>query len=80
MIEAVRLNRFWNLSFVRGHVTSLKLSPNLRLKVKPPKKQMNADQHVLQVQKLDKLLSLVRELPANMDAAEKEATSSVSDM
>lgn len=49
--------------FFRGTVTSLKLSPNLRLMVKPPKKQQNLDQSILQVQKLEKLLSLVRELP-----------------
>ncbi|XP_037903642.1 dynein intermediate chain 2, ciliary isoform X3 [Hermetia illucens] len=47
----------------KGTTTSLKLSPNLRLRVKPPKKQQNIDQNVLQVQKLEKLLSLVRELP-----------------
>lgn len=49
--------------FCRGIVTALKLSPNLRLKVKPPKKQQNLDQLFLQNQKLEKLLSLVRELP-----------------
>lgn len=53
--------RFFSL--YRGFITSLKLSPNLRLKVKPPKKQMNLDQQTMQVMKLDKLLSLVRELP-----------------
>ncbi|XP_058976572.1 dynein intermediate chain 2, ciliary-like isoform X2 [Musca domestica] len=47
----------------KGTVTSLKLSPNLRQMVKPPKKQQNLEQSVLQVQKLEKLLSLVRELP-----------------
>lgn len=54
-----------NLSIVifRGTTFTLKLSPNLRLKCKAPKKQQNIDQHTLQVQKLDKLLSLVRELP-----------------
>lgn len=44
-------------------MTSLKLSPNLRLMVKPPKKQLYLDQNTLQIQKLEKLLSLVRELP-----------------
>lgn len=63
----------------RGTVTSLKLSPNLRLKVKPPKKQMNIEQTVLQVQKLDKLLSLVRELPEDTLAVDKDGASSVSD-
>ncbi|XP_037941712.1 dynein intermediate chain 2, ciliary [Teleopsis dalmanni] len=47
----------------KGTVTSLKLSPNLRLMVKPPKKQMNLSQNILQIQKLEKILSLVRELP-----------------
>ena len=31
--------------------------------VKPPKKQLYLDQTTLQIQKLEKLLSLVRELP-----------------
>lgn len=56
--------------------TSLKLSPNLRLKVKPPKKQQNVDQDVLQQQKLEKLLSLVRELPDD-EELEKEAATTV---
>lgn len=47
----------------RGTTISLKLSPNLRLKVKPPKKQQWMDQATLEAQKLEKLLSLVRELP-----------------
>lgn len=57
----------------------MKLSPNLRLKVKPPKKQMNIDQSILQIQKLDKLLSLVRELPEDKSAIIKDAESNVSD-
>lgn len=60
----------------RGMTTSLKLSPNLRLKVKPPKKQQNVDQDVLQLQKLEKLLSLVRELPDD-EELEKEAATTV---
>lgn len=60
----------------RGMTTSLKLSPNLRLKVKPPKKQQNVDQDILQVQKLEKLLSLVRELPDD-EELEKEAATTV---
>lgn len=56
--------------------TSLKLSPNLRLKVKPPKKQQNVDQDILQQQKLEKLLSLVRELPDD-EELEKEAATTV---
>ncbi|XP_053964921.1 dynein intermediate chain 2, ciliary [Anastrepha ludens] len=60
-----------NLPFIivgddKSTVTSVKLSPNLRLMVKPPKKQQYLDQNTLQVQKLDKLLSLVRELPSDM--------------
>lgn len=68
-----------NRSYSRGQVTSLKLSPNLRLKVKPPKKQQNIDQSILQIQKLDKLLSLVRELPEDKSALIKDADSNVSD-
>lgn len=60
-------------------MTSLKLSPNLRLKVKPPKKQMNVDQAILQAQKLDKLLSLVRELPADKEDLIKDVESNASD-
>lgn len=59
----------------RGTITSLKLSPNLRLKVKPPKKQVHLDQYTLQCQKLEKLLSLVRELPE--ETITKDATSTV---
>ncbi|XP_017027731.1 dynein intermediate chain 2, ciliary isoform X1 [Drosophila kikkawai] len=47
----------------KGVTTSLKLSPNLRMMVKPPKKQLYLDQTTLQIGKLEKLLSLVRELP-----------------
>ncbi|KAH8280411.1 hypothetical protein KR018_006582 [Drosophila ironensis] len=47
----------------KGVTTSLKLSPNLRAMVKPPKKQLYLDQNTLQISKLEKLLSLVRELP-----------------
>ncbi|KAG4077204.1 hypothetical protein HA402_016191 [Bradysia odoriphaga] len=60
----------------RGMTTSLKLSPNLRLKVKPPKKQQNFDQDVLQLQKLEKILSLGRELPDD-EELEKEAVTTV---
>ncbi|XP_065368147.1 dynein intermediate chain 2, ciliary [Calliphora vicina] len=59
----------------KGTVTSLKLSPNLRLMVKPPKKQMYLDQTTLQIQKLEKLLSLVRELPEG--AIVKDTTTTV---
>ncbi|XP_055921105.1 dynein intermediate chain 2, ciliary isoform X2 [Eupeodes corollae] len=47
----------------KGTTISLKLSPNLRVMVKPPKKQLWLDQQTLQIQKLDRILSLVRELP-----------------
>jgi dynein intermediate chain 1, axonemal len=47
----------------KGMTITLKLSPNLRLKVKPPKKQQNLDHVTLETQKLDRLLSLVREVP-----------------
>lgn len=60
----------------RGTVTTLKLSPNLRLKEKPPKKGQNIDQSMLQVQKLDHLLSLVRELPEETKDEEKESDES----
>lgn len=63
----------------KGTVTTLKLSPNLRLKEKPPKKGQNIDQSMLQIQKLDKLLSLVRELPEDTEQAEKDSDSSDSD-
>lgn len=41
----------------------MKLSPNLRIKVKPTKKQVNLSQADLESMKLDKLLSFVREPP-----------------
>ncbi|KAL3286367.1 hypothetical protein HHI36_000874 [Cryptolaemus montrouzieri] len=45
----------------KGCVTTLKLSPNLRIMCKPPKKQQHLDQFTLQCMKLEKLLALVRE-------------------
>ncbi|XP_045470031.1 dynein intermediate chain 2, ciliary [Harmonia axyridis] len=45
----------------KGCVTTLKLSPNLRIMCKPPKKQQYLDQFTLQCMKLEKLLALVRE-------------------
>lgn len=63
----------------RGTITTLKLSPNLRLKEKPPKKGQNIDQTMLQIQKLEKLLSLVRELPEDTEEAVKDDDSSDSD-
>lgn len=51
------------LPYCRGTTITLKLSPNLRIKTKAPKKTVPVDPHALEVQKLDRLLSLVRELP-----------------
>ncbi|XP_049964524.1 dynein intermediate chain 2, ciliary [Schistocerca serialis cubense] len=45
----------------RGCITSLKLSPNLRKKVKPPKKGPQYEPRELEIMKLEKLLALVRE-------------------
>ncbi|XP_028132775.1 dynein intermediate chain 2, ciliary [Diabrotica virgifera virgifera] len=45
----------------KGCVTTVKLSPNLRIPCKAPKKQQHLDQWTLQCMKLDRLLSLVRE-------------------
>ncbi|XP_076393246.1 dynein intermediate chain 2, ciliary isoform X4 [Megachile rotundata] len=45
----------------KGAINTLKLSPNLRLKVKPTKKQLHLTHTELEVMKLEKLLSFVRE-------------------
>lgn len=47
----------------RGCITALKLSPNLRKKVKPPKKGPVHTERELELMKLEKLLALVREPP-----------------
>ncbi|XP_013163256.1 PREDICTED: dynein intermediate chain 2, ciliary [Papilio xuthus] len=47
----------------KGTCHVLKLSPNLRVMVKPPKKALSTDQRTLQIMKLDKLLTLVRDPP-----------------
>ncbi|KAJ9593502.1 hypothetical protein L9F63_014955, partial [Diploptera punctata] len=47
----------------RGCITTLKLSPNLRKKVKPPKKGPVYTDRELEIMKLEKLLALVREPP-----------------
>jgi dynein intermediate chain 1 len=47
----------------RGCITALKLSPNLRKKVKPPKKGPVLTERELELMKLEKLLALVREPP-----------------
>ncbi|XP_050078995.1 dynein intermediate chain 2, ciliary [Anopheles maculipalpis] len=47
----------------KGTTITLKLSPNLRVKTKMGKKAGVVDPQLLESQKLDRLLSLVRELP-----------------
>ncbi|OXU21878.1 hypothetical protein TSAR_015959 [Trichomalopsis sarcophagae] len=47
----------------KGTINTMKLSPNLRIKVKPTKKQVNLSHTDLESMKLDKLLSFVREPP-----------------
>ncbi|XP_049877274.1 dynein intermediate chain 2, ciliary [Pectinophora gossypiella] len=47
----------------KGTSHVLKLSPNLRVMCKAPKKQQGLDQRTLQIIKLDKLLTLVRDPP-----------------
>lgn len=44
-------------------MNTLKLSPNLRIKVKPTKKQLHLSHTELESMKLEKLLSFVREPP-----------------
>lgn len=60
------------IMFFRGTTSTLKLSPNLRLKCKPPKKQLGLEQHALQIMKLERLLSLVREMPEGEAVKEDE--------
>ncbi|CAK9798086.1 Dynein intermediate chain 2, ciliary [Anthophora plagiata] len=45
----------------KGTINTLKLSPNLRIKVKPTKKQIHLTHSELETMKLEKLLSFVRE-------------------
>ncbi|CAG9564092.1 unnamed protein product [Danaus chrysippus] len=47
----------------KGTCHVVKLSPNLRVMCKPPKKAQGIEQRTLQIMKLDKLLSLVRDPP-----------------
>ncbi|XP_015597022.1 dynein intermediate chain 2, ciliary [Cephus cinctus] len=47
----------------KGVVNTLKLSPNLRVRVKPTKKQLHLSQAELESLKLERLLSFVREPP-----------------
>lgn len=83
-----RRNRLTRLSFNpklpiiivgddKGCVTTLKLSPNLRIMCKAPKKQQHLDQWTLQCMKLDKLLSLVRE-PVTLSLPDDTAGSEAS--
>ncbi|XP_055383476.1 dynein intermediate chain 2, ciliary [Condylostylus longicornis] len=58
----------------KGTTISLKLSPNLRIMCKPPKKQPWLDQSTMQIQKLDKLLSLVREMPEGAKEEEDDVS------
>ncbi|XP_071455026.1 dynein intermediate chain 2, ciliary [Hetaerina americana] len=60
----------------RGIVTSLKLSPNLRKKPKPPKKGVVYDPAQLELAKLEKLLSLVREPSTLTPAPDVASTTS----
>lgn len=60
----------------RGSISTLKLSPNLRIKPKPAKKQAHVDQHTLEVWKLDKLLALVREPQKVAPPPDVESTTS----
>lgn len=57
----------------KGTSITLKLSPNLRLPCKPLEDQDLLDQQTLQIQKLDQLLWLVRELPEDLQTPEIEA-------
>ncbi|XP_043667946.1 dynein intermediate chain 2, ciliary isoform X3 [Vespula pensylvanica] len=47
----------------KGTINTLKLSPNLRLKIKPTKKQLHLTDAELERMKLEKLLSFIREPP-----------------
>nr|XP_050849743.1 dynein intermediate chain 2, ciliary isoform X3 [Vespula vulgaris] len=47
----------------KGTINTLKLSPNLRLKIKPTKKQLHLTDTELERMKLEKLLSFIREPP-----------------
>ncbi|XP_077292828.1 dynein intermediate chain 2, ciliary [Arctopsyche grandis] len=66
--KLTRIDFNYNLPIIicgdsKGTVHLLKLSPNLRVLSKPPKKQQNLDQKTLEEMKLAKLLSLVRDPP-----------------
>ncbi|XP_072157958.1 dynein intermediate chain 2, ciliary [Bemisia tabaci] len=56
----------------KGFITTVKLSPNLRVKAKPPKKNIQMDQRILEQLKLEKLLALVREPTASSNVIDAE--------
>ncbi|XP_040168794.1 dynein intermediate chain 2, ciliary isoform X2 [Anopheles arabiensis] len=58
----------------KGTTITLKLSPNLRIKTKMGKKAGVVDPQLLESQKLDRLLSLVRELPEGETVKETVST------
>lgn len=55
---------------MKNNLTELEL-------LQPPKKQGWLDQHTLQIQKLDRLLSLVRELPEGGQTTENDAVTEI---
>ncbi|XP_063540251.1 dynein intermediate chain 2, ciliary isoform X1 [Cydia strobilella] len=56
----------------KGTCHVLKLSPNLRVMCKPPKKAVGVDQRTLQIMKLDKLLTLVRDPPYKVGVVDEK--------
>ncbi|XP_075214914.1 dynein intermediate chain 2, ciliary [Lycorma delicatula] len=60
----------------KGSITTVKLSPNLRIKPKPPKKQQTIDPLQLEIMKLEKLLALVREPQKLTPPVDAESTES----
>ncbi|XP_041984626.1 dynein intermediate chain 2, ciliary [Aricia agestis] len=56
----------------KGTCHVVKLSPNLRVMCKPPKKAQGIDQRTLQIMKLEKLLSLVRDPPFQTGVVEEK--------
>jgi hypothetical protein len=61
----------------RGSITALKLSPNLRKKVKPPKKGPVHTEREWEIMKLEKLLALVQEPPTLSPAPDLPAPANV---
>lgn len=64
---------FFFFTTTRGTIHTLKLSPNLRLKIKPTKKQLQMTQYELEALKLERLLSFVREPPVLIPPADVRA-------